>query len=73
MKADNIELIGVMGDGIAQTLIAGGFEVRVRDLDDELTKRTRQAKAPGFPKAGNHFEEGPTGGTPGKSPAHSHL
>ena len=46
MNADRIELIGVMGGGvmgggIAQSCAAAGFNVRVRDLTDELNEKTR--------------------------------
>jgi 3-hydroxybutyryl-CoA dehydrogenase/3-hydroxyacyl-CoA dehydrogenase len=46
MMADEIKLIGVMGGGvmgggISQSLIAGGFTVRVRDLSDDLNDKTR--------------------------------
>ncbi|HEY8490141.1 MAG TPA: 3-hydroxyacyl-CoA dehydrogenase family protein [Dehalococcoidia bacterium] len=33
---------GVMGGGIAQTCATAGFDVRVRDLNDELLERTRR-------------------------------
>ena len=46
MKADDIKLIGVMGGGvmgggIAQSCAVAGYEVRVRDLTDELGEKTR--------------------------------
>jgi 3-hydroxyacyl-CoA dehydrogenase len=47
MKVDDIRLIGVMGGGvmgggIAQTCAVAGFNVRVRDLGDELNQKTRE-------------------------------
>ncbi len=52
MKADDIKLIGVMGGGvmgggIAQSCIVGGFNVRVRDLSDELNEKTRTTMVEG--------------------------
>src|SRR3990172_3237883 len=52
MKVDDIKLIGVMGGGvmgggIAQNCAVGGFNVRVRDLSDELNETTRQTIADG--------------------------
>jgi 3-hydroxyacyl-CoA dehydrogenase len=46
MDVDDIKLIGVMGGGvmgggIAQTCAVAGFQVRVRDLTDELIEKTR--------------------------------
>jgi 3-hydroxybutyryl-CoA dehydrogenase len=38
---------GVMGGGIAQSLAAGGFNVRVRDLNDELVEKTRETMVEG--------------------------
>jgi 3-hydroxyacyl-CoA dehydrogenase len=47
MKVDEVKLIavmggGVMGGGIAQSCAAGGFNVRVRDLNDRLIEKTRE-------------------------------
>ncbi len=41
MKAEEIKLIGVMGGGvmgggIAQSCAVGGFDVRIRDMTEEL-------------------------------------
>ncbi|MEX1254536.1 MAG: 3-hydroxyacyl-CoA dehydrogenase family protein [Dehalococcoidia bacterium] len=52
MNVDDIKLIGVlgggvMGGGIAQSLAAGGFNVRVRDLNDELVEKTRETVVEG--------------------------
>ena len=52
MNADQIELIGVMGGGvmgggIAQSCVAAGFNVRVRDLTDELNEKTRETMVKG--------------------------
>jgi 3-hydroxyacyl-CoA dehydrogenase len=52
MNVDDIKLIGVMGGGvmgggIAQSLAAGGFNVRVRDLNDELVEKTRDTMIEG--------------------------
>ncbi len=52
MKADDIELIGVlgggvMGGGIAQSCVVGGFTVRLRDLTDELLEKTRNTMVEG--------------------------
>jgi 3-hydroxyacyl-CoA dehydrogenase len=52
MNVDDIKLIGVlgggvMGGGIAQSLAAGGFAVRVRDLNDELVEKTREMMVEG--------------------------
>jgi 3-hydroxyacyl-CoA dehydrogenase len=52
MDASDINLIGVMGGGvmgggIAQSLIAGGFNVCVRDLNDELIEKTRESMVEG--------------------------
>ncbi len=52
MKVEDIKLIGVMGGGvmgggIAQTCAAAGFEVRVRDLNDELIEKTRSVMVDG--------------------------
>jgi 3-hydroxyacyl-CoA dehydrogenase len=52
MKVDDIKLIGVMGGGvmgggIAQSCAAGGFNVRVRDLNDELVEKTRDTMIDG--------------------------
>ena len=46
MKADDIKLIGVMGGGvmgggIAQSCAVAGYDVRVRDLTDDLVEKTR--------------------------------
>ena len=46
MKADDIKLIGVMGGGvmgggIAQSFAVAGYDVRVRDLTDDLVEKTR--------------------------------
>ncbi len=46
MKADDIRLIGVMGGGvmgggIAQSCAVAGYDVRVRDLTDDLVEKTR--------------------------------
>lgn len=47
MDVNDIKVIGVMGGGvmgggIAQTCATAGFDVRVRDLNDELLERTRR-------------------------------
>jgi 3-hydroxyacyl-CoA dehydrogenase len=42
MKVDEVKLIAVMGGGIAQSCAAGGFNVRVRDLNDRLIEKTRE-------------------------------
>ena len=52
MKADDIKLIavmggGVMGGGIAQSCAVGGFDVRIRDLNDELLEKTREGMIEG--------------------------
>ncbi len=52
MNADQIELIGVMGGGvmgggIAQSCVVAGFNVRVRDLADELNEKTRKTMIEG--------------------------
>ncbi len=52
MNVDDIKLIGVMGGGvmgggIAQSCIAGGFDVRVRDLNDNLVEKTRETMIEG--------------------------
>ena len=52
MNADQIKLIGVMGGGvmgggIAQSCVAAGFNVRVRDLTDELNEKTRETMVKG--------------------------
>ncbi|MCH8949142.1 MAG: 3-hydroxyacyl-CoA dehydrogenase family protein [Chloroflexi bacterium] len=52
MNADQIELIGVMGGGvmgggIAQSCVVAGFNVRVRDLADELNEKTRKTMVEG--------------------------
>ena len=52
MKADDIKLIGVlgggvMGGGIAQSCAVGGFNVRIRDLTDELLEKTRESMVEG--------------------------
>ncbi len=52
MNADQIELIGVMGGGvmgggIAQSCVVAGFNVRVRDLNDELNEKTRKTMIEG--------------------------
>jgi 3-hydroxyacyl-CoA dehydrogenase len=52
MKADDIKLIavlggGVMGGGIAQSCAVGGFNVRIRDLNDELLEKTREGMIEG--------------------------
>ncbi len=52
MKADDIKLIGVMGGGvmgggIAQSCAVGGFNVRIRDLNDELLEKTRESMVEG--------------------------
>jgi 3-hydroxyacyl-CoA dehydrogenase len=52
MNVEDIKLIGVMGGGvmgggIAQSLAAGGFNVRVRDLNDELVEKTRDTMIDG--------------------------
>ena len=48
MKLDDVKKIGVMGGGvmgggIAQILALGGFDVIVRDLNDELIEATRES------------------------------
>jgi 3-hydroxybutyryl-CoA dehydrogenase len=48
MKLDDVKKIGlmgggVMGGGIAQVLAIGGFDVIVRDLNDELIDATRES------------------------------
>jgi len=52
MKVDEIKLVGVMGGGvmgggIAQTFASRGFRTIVRDLNDELCEKTRQAMVEG--------------------------
>jgi 3-hydroxyacyl-CoA dehydrogenase len=52
MKVDDLKRIavlggGVMGGGIAQSLAAGGFNVIVRDLNDELIEKTRDTMVNG--------------------------
>src|SRR3990172_2471732 len=52
MKVDDIKLIGVMGGGvmgggIAQTCAVAGFNVRVRDINDELVEKTRDTMLEG--------------------------
>ncbi|MDZ4277499.1 MAG: 3-hydroxyacyl-CoA dehydrogenase family protein [Dehalococcoidia bacterium] len=52
MKADDIKLIGVMGGGvmgggIAQTCAVAGFDVRIRDMNDDLLEKTRQTVVEG--------------------------
>ena len=52
MKVDDIKLIGimgggVMGGGIAQSCIVAGFDVRIRDLNDELNEKTRETMIEG--------------------------
>jgi 3-hydroxybutyryl-CoA dehydrogenase len=52
MKADDIKLIGVMGGGvmgggIAQSCAVAGFNVRVRDLNDDLIEKTRDSLVEG--------------------------
>ncbi len=52
MKVDDIKLIGVlgggvMGGGIAQSCAVGGFDVRIRDLTDELLEKTRESMVEG--------------------------
>ncbi len=52
MKAEDIKRIGVMGGGvmgggIAQTCAAAGYNVTVRDLTDELLKKTRDTMIEG--------------------------
>ncbi len=52
MKVDDIKLIGimgggVMGGGIAQSCIVAGFDVRIRDLNDELNEKTRETMLEG--------------------------
>jgi 3-hydroxybutyryl-CoA dehydrogenase len=48
MRLDDVKTIGilgggVMGGGIAQVMAVGGFEVVVRDLDDDLIAKSRDA------------------------------
>jgi 3-hydroxybutyryl-CoA dehydrogenase len=52
MNIDDIKRIGVMGGGvmgggIAQSAAAGGFEVIIRDLKDELNEKTRETMIEG--------------------------
>jgi 3-hydroxyacyl-CoA dehydrogenase len=52
MKVNDIKLIGVMGGGvmgggIGQALAAGGFTVRIRDLNDDLVEKTRDTMIDG--------------------------
>ena len=52
MKADDIKLIGVMGGGvmgggIAQICAVAGFNVRIRDMTDELLEKTRESMVEG--------------------------
>jgi len=52
MKAKDIKLIGVMGGGvmgggIAQSCAVGGFNVRIRDLNDDLLEKTRETMVEG--------------------------
>ena len=52
MKVDDIKLIGVMGGGvmgggIAQSCAVAGFNVRVRDINDELVEKTRDTMIKG--------------------------
>ena len=52
MNVDDVKLIGVMGGGvmgggIAQTCAVAGFNVRVRDLNDELNEKTRETMIEG--------------------------
>ncbi len=52
MKADDIKLIGVMGGGvmgggIAQSCAVAGFDVRIRDMTDELLEKTRESMVEG--------------------------
>jgi 3-hydroxyacyl-CoA dehydrogenase len=52
MKVDDIKLIGVMGGGvmgggIAQTCAVAGFNVRVRDISDEMIEKTRDTMIEG--------------------------
>ncbi len=52
MKVNDVKLIGVMGGGvmgggIAQSCIVAGFDVRIRDLTDELNEKTRETMIEG--------------------------
>ena len=52
MKSDDIKLIGVMGGGvmgggIAQSCAVAGFDVRIRDMTDELLEKTRESMVEG--------------------------
>jgi len=52
MKVNDIRLIGVMGGGvmgggIGQACAAGGFTVRIRDLNDDLVEKTRDTMIDG--------------------------
>jgi 3-hydroxyacyl-CoA dehydrogenase len=52
MTIDDIKTVGmmgggVMGGGIAQTFIANGYTTIVRDLNDDLTEKTRQSMIDG--------------------------
>ena len=48
MKFEDVKTIGVvgggvMGGGIAQVMAIGGYDVIVRDLDDETIAKTKDA------------------------------
>ncbi len=52
MKADDVNLVGVMGGGvmgggIAQTFAAHGFKTIIRDLNDDLIEKTRTSMVEG--------------------------
>ena len=47
MNINDIKLIGVMGGGIAESCIVGGFRTIVRDVSDELCKKTRDTMIEG--------------------------
>ncbi|MCH7697879.1 MAG: 3-hydroxyacyl-CoA dehydrogenase family protein [Chloroflexi bacterium] len=52
MNVDDVKLIGVMGGGvmgggIAQSCVVAGFNVRIRDLTDELNEKTRETMIEG--------------------------
>ena len=52
MRVEEIKLIGVMGGGvmgggIAQSCAVGGFDVRIRDMTEELLEKTRETMIEG--------------------------
>jgi len=52
MNIDDVKLVGmmgggVMGGGIAESLVVGGFKTIVRDINDELCEKTRDTMIEG--------------------------